>query len=286
MANKFTAKALLALNVVINLFKNPDALVEKASMATFPGADMPSSNWTLRNRWLAMFQTGEIDCRGFRQWKQVGRNVKKGTAAAFILAPIMIPLKRDGVVVKDKQGKNRMICIGFKNVAVHSVNDTDGKALDYNNPEVINAMPLKAVADAWGIDVAGRPFVGGYFGFYSPGQDAIRVCTDDERVFFHELTHAAHQRLHKSSDKSKGLKGGQDPAQEIIAELGASVLARLYGKEMSVRKDSYNYIKAYADEQGKDVLDACLGVLSETAKVISLIMDTASEQGEKDNMSA
>ena len=278
MANKFTVKALAALNKVVNMFRDPDKLVSAAASATFPPCDMPASKWTMRNRWLAVMQSGEMDCRGFRQWEKVGRKVKKGAQAIFILAPILIPVKKNGVLVKDKQGKTQMMCIGFKGIPMHPADNTEGDPLEYENPEIINTMPLKTVADAWGINVAGRPFVGGYLGYFSNSQDAIRVCTDDEKVFLHELTHAAHNRLLKG--KGSALKGGQHASQEIVAELGAAVLARLYGQSLDVRKDSYEYIKRYAASENKDVLDACLGVLTETAKVISLIMDTAAEQGE------
>ena len=277
MANKFTVKALAALNTVINMFRDPDKLVKAAASATFPPCDMPASKWTMRNRWLAVMQSGEMDCRGFRQWENAGRKVKKGAKAIFILAPILIPKKVNGVPVK-VNGKTEMMCIGFKGIPMHPADNTEGKALEYENPEIVNAMPLINVAKAWEIDVAGRPFVGGYLGYFSDSKEAIRLCSDDEKVFWHELTHAAHARLHKANGKA--LKGGQHADQEIVAELGAAVLARLYGHQIDVRQDSYEYIKRYAQSENKDVLDACLSVLTETAKVVSLIMDTAAEQGE------
>ena len=116
-----------------------------------------------------------------------------------------------------------MMCIGFKGIPMHPADSTEGDPLEYENPEIIGDFPLKNVADAWGIDVAGRPYVGGYLGYFSHSQDAIRVCTDDEKVFLHELTHAAHNRLLKG--KGSALKGGQHASQEIVAELGAAVLA-------------------------------------------------------------
>ena len=279
MANKFTVKALAALNKVVNMLRDPDKLVSAAASATFPPCDMPSASWSVRNRWIAVMQAGEVDCRTYAAWERVGRKVKRGAKAVFILKPIMCTVRdSNGKPIKDKQGKTEMRCTGFKGHAVHPADNTEGDPLEYENPEIINTMPLKTVADAWGINVAGRPFVGGYLGYFSNSQDAIRVCTDDEKVFLHELTHAAHNRLLKG--KGSALKGGQHASQEIVAELGAAVLARLYGQSLDVRKDSYEYIKRYAASENKDVLDACLGVLTETAKVISLIMDTAAEQGE------
>ena len=45
----------------------------------------------------------------------------------------------------------------------------------------------------------------------------------EESVFFHELAHAAHEKV-------KGtLKAGQDPLQEVVAELSAQALCRMVG---------------------------------------------------------
>lgn len=279
MANKFTAKALLALNVVINMFRDPSKLVENCARATFDGVDMPSSKWTLRNRWLAMFQTGEVDCRGFRQWKNVGRHVKKGARAAHILAPLMVPVKENGQIKRDNKGKAILRCIGFKSVSVFSVNDTDGKALAYENPDIISKLPLLDVAEAEGLSVTGRPFDGATYGWYSPGNNQIALCTEDEKTFLHELCHHFDHKGSKA-ENGKGLKGGQHWDQEIVAELGGAVLARLYGKTSEVNKKTYDYIKTYANHNNMEVLDACLAVLNRTAKVVSAIMDAAEKAGE------
>ena len=46
----------------------------------------------LRNR-LLMMLAGTEDARGFRQWEKVGRMVKKGAKAFYILAPRIIKVK-------------------------------------------------------------------------------------------------------------------------------------------------------------------------------------------------
>jgi antirestriction protein ArdC len=244
---------------------------------------MPSGKWTLRNRFLAFLQTGEIDCRGFRQWKNADRTVKKGSSAAYILAPILVPEKNDQghVITNPDTGKPEMKCVGFKGVAVFSVEDTEGKPLDYENPEIIAKLPLIEIAHAEGIPVKGRPFDGHTFGYYHPDNEMIALCTEDEKTYLHELCHHFDNKAAK--EKGSKLKGGQHVEQEIVAELGAAVLARLYGKRIDVRKDSYEYIKTYANRENKEVLDACLSVLSRTANVISRIMEAADKLNLKAN---
>jgi hypothetical protein len=49
----------------------------------------PAARWSWRNQLTAAL-TGHYDARGFRQWQQVGRNVRKGERAFYILGPCMV----------------------------------------------------------------------------------------------------------------------------------------------------------------------------------------------------
>ncbi len=71
---------------------------------------------------LVHLQTGCLDCRGYQQWKEVGRHVRRGAGDAHILAPRM-------VTVKDENGDKRQLLRGFLQVPVFAVTDTDGKPL-------------------------------------------------------------------------------------------------------------------------------------------------------------
>lgn len=93
------------------------------------------------------------------------------------------------------------------------------------------------------------------------------LSTKAECVFFHELAHASHEKI-------KGnLKSGQDPFQEIVAELAATALCRLVGKDPSdILGNSYRYIESYAQKAKVPAISACLTVMTETEKVIKLIL--------------
>ena len=58
-----------------------------------------------------------------------------------------------------------------------------------------------------------------------PIRKEIALATSEEKTFFHELSHAAHEKI------KSGLKSGQDPFQEIVAELSAQALCHLVGKQ-------------------------------------------------------
>jgi len=51
------------------------------------------------------------------------------------------------------------------------------------------------VAAAWGISVKAIPGNYKYYGYYSGGRDLIALASPEECVFFHELSHAAHDRI-------------------------------------------------------------------------------------------
>jgi hypothetical protein len=45
-------------------------------VASFPVPDIPSANWSISNRTI-QFIFGTSDSRGYRQWIEAGRQVKK-----------------------------------------------------------------------------------------------------------------------------------------------------------------------------------------------------------------
>lgn len=248
------------LQEIIERFKTGD-IPEAMALSMFPIANIPAANWSLLNRTL-MFLAGTEDARGFRQWQDVGRHVKKGAKSFRILAPNM----RKKI---DEETKEEMIrLVGFLAVPVFRVQDTEGKALDYEATKLPEDLPLLDVAKAWGISVRAIPGNYKYYGYFrhslgSAGE--IALASPDECVFFHELTHAGHNKIQL-------LKPGQDWKQEVVAELGAAVLCRLVGKSGENLGQHYRYIERYAKKAGKTAAQACLEVFSDVDKVLGLIL--------------
>ena len=121
-------------------------------------------------------------------------------------------------------GEEDVVLYGFGAKPVFRFEDTDGDPLDYQQIE-LPELPLLERAEKWGISVKAIPGNYRYYGCYSPNKKQISLATKDECVFFHELSHYAHHII-------KGeLKAGQDPTQEIVAELSAQTLCRIVGKQ-------------------------------------------------------
>ena len=246
-----------ALDKIIDRFQSGD-IPSAVAHSMFPFPEVPSGKWSLTNRTL-MFLSGTMDARGIRQWNSVGRFVKRGTKALYILVPY---LKRadDGI------DEESYYLTGFGVCPVFRVEDTDGEPLEYQEIEVPD-FPLMDRAREWGISVKTIPGNYRLFGYYAPDRKEIAVATSAECVFFHELAHAAHHIL-------KGrLTPGQDPLQEIVAELSAQALALMVGKSAEdTIGNTYRYISKYAEHLKISVHSACLKVLSETEMVLNLIV--------------
>lgn len=261
---KLTDKAHEALGQLLTAFQQgtiPAALAR----TVIPSLGVPCSRWSLNNRLLALL-AGTEDARGVRQWNQVGRHVLLGHRAFHILAPLLVDVPRDD---NETEGKKRLV--GFRAMPVFRVEDTEGEPLTYQPLEPRQPPPLSEVAEAWGITVAYAAFAGPMapaYGAYSPSRKRIRLATHDEAVFFHELAHAAHEKV-------KGqLMLGQHWSQEVVAELTAATLMHLYGR---VPNDggAYAYIAGYAQDAGKDAYQACLSVIADVEQCLGRIIGTA-----------
>ena len=247
------------LNIIIEKFKSGD-IPGAVALATFPIPDTPSAKWSFTNRTL-MFISGTGDARGFRQWKDVNRWVKKGSTAIHILVPCFT---KKGDESDEEEFRY------FKPTPVFRFEDTEGETLDHENVK-LPTFPLIETAESWGISVNAIPGNYLYRGYYSPGRHEIALATPEEKTFFHELAHAAHEKV-------KGnLKAGQDPLQEIIAELSAQALCSLVGKRTKeTLGNTYKYIERYAKKVNLKPYNACLRVLSETEKVLNTILQGGS----------
>lgn len=240
-----------------------------AALIKFP--DKPSSRWSICNR-LIMLCHGTTDARGFHQWQEVGRRVKAGSHAFYILAPVFKKVKEeelreDGAI----EEVETVYLLGFTGISVFRQEDTYGKPLPEYKPQ--NPRPLDEAATALGISVTYENVPGAYGATTIDGK-RIALATENVKVWFHELAHAAHSRL------EEGLKGGQDPEQETIAELSACALASIYGyANHNEIAETWNYISHYA--KSKDpiaVARLCMKVLSKVEKVVNSIITASNAQ--------
>lgn len=220
--------------------------------------ELPSAKWSIGNQ-ILMFLSQTEDARGYQQWQAAGRQVKKGSHAIYIWAP---STKK---TIDDKTGEESYYITGFHTIPVFRIEDTDGPAIippDYRPQKLPR---LYDVAAKLGVNVRYTAFVSNYYGYYSDTTKTITLCSHDEETFFHELSHAVHATLCT-------LKNGQDPKQEVVAELSAATLAHYYGKQQLLGT-SLNYVLRYAQSHNsQQALRFIMGVLTEVKTVVTKIL--------------
>ena len=81
---------------------------------------------------------GTGDARGYKQWQDADRHVKKGSKAFAIFASCTKRIKEPGK-------EDRVICFGFRAISVFRIEDTEGADIPIGNPELdawIAELPL------------------------------------------------------------------------------------------------------------------------------------------------
>ena len=227
-------KAQVSLERVIAKFQAGDLSAVTAITRIQLDPAAPMHKWSLTNKVLAFGQAQELDCRGFRQWQAVGRKVKKGSKAVYILRPHTVK-KEDR-----SEAEAELVCVGFSAVAVFAASSTEGETpLPEYAPKSL--PPLHDLAERFGISVSYVPVNPRALGDCTSDGSRIRLGSHDTRVFFHELAHAIHARIDGE------LTGGQQVDQETVAELTCAVLMDFYGL-VDHTGNAWRYISRYADD--------------------------------------
>jgi len=259
-----------ALNKLLSMFEsgNLPPAVARTMIRRQAGDERPSDKWSMGNR-LLMFLAGTEDARGFNQWQEVNRKVKKGAKAFHILAPLT---KTKKVKVQDSETgeereEERRVVIGFRFIPVFRLEDTEGEPLPRVNYAPPEPPPLFDVAAKMGVKVEYVPGDGSCYGRFNPWAKHIELHTHDVKTYFHELAHAVH-------DTIRPLVGGQDPAQEIVAETVACTLCEVYGYT-GYAWHGWQYIRSYAGGEPQQALRFIMKVLADVEEVLDRIWAAA-----------
>mgnify|MGYP000847809547 CR=1 FL=1 len=251
---------------LIDMFSRQDfpPALSRTIINRMKGDGRPSDKWSITNQ-MIMRLSGTDDARGFRQWQQVKRSVKKGARAIYIFAPIITKMTEKKidpgtgyVITEDKS-----ILRGFKLVPVFRYEDTEGEVLptlDYKPPIL---PPLTDVAEFLGCSISYKPFDNIAYGSFSTNGE-ITLYSHDVDVFFHELAHLAHHKI-------KGLKPGQDPQQEIVAEMSACILCELYGYEGCIYQ-GWKYMQSYSGGDPVKTIQNIGALLNEVELAVRFII--------------
>ena len=276
---RFYGKSEQTAKRILSVFQSGSLPAALAPVFIHRRDNVPCRAWSWSNQMLTAL-AGTSDARGFRQWQDAGRCVRKGSKAFQILGPIMV--KRTDREAETGEESERMALVGFKSIPVFRLEDTDvvdGEKWSKAAPDTeaaqrfIDGLPLVSVAREWGLSVETYNGAGARaLGWYRCGQ-AIALGVENLATWAHELCHAADDRC------VGGLKpGGQYLDEEVVAELGGAVLLTVLGHDVDADLGGcWRYIQSYCERAKKNTLSVCQNLLNRVCNAVALILDTAAE---------
>lgn len=206
---------------------------------------------------------------GFSTWRRLGRSVKRGERAIWIVAPLIREAKGSSTRPPELQG--------FRRVAVFDVSQTEGDDLfEICRPlegadDGQHFAALRGVAQQVGFVVVQAEMPPGMFGDCTYATKEIRVsnaASPAQRVktLVHEISHAI---LHEGcSDR---------PLAELEAESTAYIVCQHLGLDSSCY--SFGYVATWAggtDRAIREIRQSCERITSTARKIIDLLPGDAS----------
>jgi len=248
-------KIKVAMNQILKIFEGDNLEIVSRAVFTAPaGFERPCDKWSFMNR-IFMMCAGTDDARGYKQWQQVGRQVKKDTHAFSIFGPL---IKK----IEDKEtGEDKVLLYGFKSIPVFRYEDTEGADIPQApKAEVQIPYNFNSIIAELKLTVQTSFFNGSYYGYYAPARQIISLSSPDLAVFLHELAHAVDTHLGESKKRA-----GQQTDREVVAEFSAAVIGHMMGYKVSYGLHK-KYIEAYSFRELMMQLARC-------EKVIKFIME-------------
>lgn len=249
----YNHRADSAVQQIVGAFRQPNSLRWAiASIFQHRQDSVPCRNWSWRNQLLVALH-GHTDARGYCQWKNVGRTVRHGEKAFYILSPLKT------LTLDQNIGVEKAVVYGYEGTAVFGFDQTEGEPLPNDgeaNPCWIKSLPLHAVVRAWGLRAET---------FGSEGILPHSSWTD-------ELVRVADRRNEELEELGPCWEGNS------VAQLGGAALLHMLGMQHDADlRECWNQIQHHAQHVGKQVIEVCDVVLDRACEALSTVFSAATE---------
>lgn len=211
---------------------------------------------------------------GYQKWKQLGRQVRKGSKGLPILAPLTFRQA-------DDDGEMHTYLGGFKVVYVFDISQTDGDPIPDTSDFVIppegeapDTQPLIELAASIGFSIEHNLIEGDVKGYtqFKPQRIVVRSGLNDAHEFevlVHELGHAM---LHNPEN---GDYPGHRGIGEVEAESVAYIVSSVLG--LDTGSASFGYIAGWATDTDKTAAQVILEVGDRVLNAAHRILDVYKE---------
>ena len=211
---------------------------------------------------------------GFNAWKKLGRFVKKGEKAIWIVAPM-----RYKVVDDQKNDDEQQVIRGFKWVPVFAISSTDGEELPSVCHKLAGDDPdglfdrLTVVADSIGFHVENVELQGSVNGDCTYREKRVRV----------ELTNAPAQRVKTLAHELAHALLHENFKDRALAELEAESTAFIVMSTLGIDSSNYSfgYVTTWAgggDQAIAGIKASCERIQKSAASILRAFEPV--EQGE------
>jgi antirestriction protein ArdC len=214
---------------------------------------------------------------GLYAWDQLGRRVRKGERGIRILAPLIgVRRKQDGDAESDITTRNQPVIVGFRNVFVFDVSQTEGAPLPELSQRVTGTVGdcrerLVDFVISRGIQLEFRENIAPALGVSYGGRIALlpgQSAAEEFSTLVHEL---AHEMLHKAERRTATTKTVRETEAEAIAFIVCQTIGLDSGRA------SADYIHLY--HGNASLLAESLEVIQKTSAAILTALEAPGQEG-------
>ncbi|MEG9433347.1 ArdC family protein [Terriglobus sp. ADX1] len=214
---------------------------------------------------------------GFWTWKNLGRSVKAGARGIRILGPIVgVRRKKDSEAEKDITTQNERVILGFRNLYVFDISQTEG--VDLPSLHEVSGDPGKNIAHliaflkGKGIAVTYTDRIAPALGTSYGGRIALLPGQSKAEEFATLVHETAHELLHQTERRTA--------ITRTIREMEAEAIAFAVGKAVGLVNESASadYIHLY--QGNASLLAESLEVVQQASSLIlSALEPVVTEEG-------
>jgi antirestriction protein ArdC len=232
---------------------------------------------------LALLQTGGTCTRlaGFRTWLTLGRHVRKGETAIWILAPIIARVRDE----TPEAGEPERRVVGFRTVPVFDIAQTEGeplpepvRLLDGEAPPALwTGLAAQVAAEGYSLSIVAREELGSPNGITDALNRTVRVAADLSpaarcKTLAHELAHIRCDHFTAGTVSCRG-------EAELQAESCAAVVLSHWGIDTSDYSLGYVSVWAGGTDEALASLKRSMSTIARVSRdIINGLGDVVAEE--------
>ena len=192
-------------------------------------------NYSLYNQIILCF-AGCSQVAGYKRWKELGRRVKKGGKATWILAPW---LKKVGEKEEGEEKEDVKVLHGFFSVPVFDIGQTEGEPIKrgLTTGSDIDFEELRKATEKAGWTVVFKPLEVAKGGYVTSQNGEITLNSNLDEL--ENIGTLVHEWVHKE------LKHPNNGTPARVAEQQAETATYLVCKVLGVERKSVFYLKSW-----------------------------------------